>query len=167
MADYDFIIVGAGSAGCVLAERLTRSGRHRVLLLEAGGRGRSPWISLPLGYGKTFYNGSVNWKYHTETESTLAGRSGYWPRGKAVGGSGAINALVYARGLPSDFDDWEANGAVGWGWRTVEAAYSALETQVAPDGSKIGAGPIHVQDVSDQIHVSNRHFFAAEENFPN
>ena len=161
MADYDFIIVGAGSAGCVLAERLTRSGRHRVLLLEAGGRGRSPWISLPLGYGKTFYNGSVNWKYHTETESTLAGRSGYWPRGKGVGGSGAINALVYARGLPSDFDDWEANGAVGWGWRTVEAAYSALETQVAPDGSKIGAGPIHVQDVSDQIHVSNRHFFAA------
>lgn len=115
MEDFDYIIVGAGSAGCVLAERLSESGRHKVLLLEAGGRGWSPWIALPLGYGKTFYDSRVNWKYQTEPEDALAGRRGYWPRGKVVGGSGAINALVYARGLPQDFDDWAAAGAAGWG----------------------------------------------------
>lgn len=161
MTVYDFIIVGAGSAGSVLADRLSASGRHRVLILEAGGRGRSPWIALPLGYGKTFFDSRVNWKYESEPEETLGGRRGYWPRGKGVGGSGAINALVYARGLPHDFDDWEAAGATGWGWETVCRTYGALETQVAPDGTRRGAGPITVQDVSDQIHPVNRHFFAA------
>lgn len=161
MTDYDYIIIGAGSAGCVLAERLSASGRHSVLVLEAGGRGRSPWIALPLGYGKTFYDPAVNWKYETEAEDALAGRKGYWPRGKGVGGSGAINAMVYARGMPQDFEDWAAAGATGWGWSTVRETYEALETQVAPDGSRTGSGPLHVQDVSDQIHRANRHFFAA------
>jgi choline dehydrogenase len=161
MADYDYIIIGAGSAGCVLAERLSASGRHKVLVLEAGGRGRSPWIALPLGYGKTYFDPAVNWKYETEAEEALAGRKGYWPRGKVVGGSGAINALVYARGLPRDFDDWEAAGAAGWNWASVRGTYEAMETQVSPDGTHHGSGPLHVQDVSDQIHPSNRHFFAA------
>lgn len=158
---FDYIIVGAGSAGCVLAEILSASGRHSVLVLEAGGRGRSPWLSLPLGYGKTFFDPRVNWKYETEPEDTLAGRSGYWPRGKGVGGSGAINALVYARGLPQDFDDWAASGATGWGWNTVSATYEAMETRVSPDGTREGNGPLHVQDVSDQVHPATRHFFAA------
>ena len=161
MADYDYIIIGAGSAGCVLAERLSASGRHSVLVLEAGGRGRSPWIALPLGYGKTFFDPAVNWKFESEAEATLAGRKGYWPRGKAVGGSGAINALVYARGLPRDFDDWVDAGAAGWGWDTVRSTYDAMETQVGTDGSRRGNGPLHVQDVSDQIHPATRHFFAA------
>ncbi|MDP5084756.1 MAG: GMC family oxidoreductase N-terminal domain-containing protein [Yoonia sp.] len=161
MADFDYIIIGAGSAGCVLAERLSASGRHKVLVLEAGGRGRSPWISLPLGYGKTYFDPRVNWKYHSEPEETLAGRAGYWPRGKVVGGSGAINALVYARGLPRDFDDWVAAGASGWGWETVRQTYEAMETQVSADGTRRGNGPMHVQDVSDQIHHANRFFFAA------
>ncbi|WP_417733794.1 GMC family oxidoreductase [Roseovarius sp.] len=160
-AEYDFIIIGAGSAGCVLAERLSASGRHKVLILEAGGRGRSPWIALPLGYGKTFFDARVNWKYQAEPEDTLAGREAYWPRGKGVGGSGSINALVYARGLPDDFDDWEAAGATGWGWETVRQTYEAMETNVAPDGTRAGSGAMHVQDVSDQIHPVNRHFFAA------
>ncbi|MCR9127170.1 MAG: GMC family oxidoreductase N-terminal domain-containing protein [Rhodobacteraceae bacterium] len=161
MTDYDYIIVGAGSAGCVLAERLSASGRHSVLLLEAGGRDRSPWISLPVGYGRMFHDPAVNWKYQTAPDPGLDGRSGYWPRGKVVGGSGSINAMVYARGLPGDFDDWADAGATGWGWDTVSQVYAALETRVAPDGTCDGAGPIHVQDVSDQIHPVNRHFFAA------
>lgn len=161
MKDYDYIIIGAGSAGCVLAERLSASGRHSVLVLEAGGAGKSPWIALPLGYGKTYFDPKVNWKYQTEVEEALAGRSGYWPRGKGVGGSGAINALVYARGLPHDFDDWVAAGASGWGWDTVRRTYEAMETQVAADGTRRGSGPLHVQDVSDQIHPATRHYFAA------
>jgi len=163
MADYDYIIIGAGSAGCVLAERLSASGRHKVLVLEAGGAGWSPWIALPLGYGKTFFDPAVNWKYETEAETALAGRKGYWPRGKVVGGSGAINALVYARGLPRDFDDWAAAGAAGWDWAAVRETYDAIETKVSADGSRRGGGPLHVQDVSDQIHRANRHFFAASD----
>jgi choline dehydrogenase len=161
MDDFDYIIVGAGSAGCVLAERLSASGRRKVLVLEAGGRGRSPWIALPLGYGKTFFDSRVNWKFETEPEPALVGRKGYWPRGKVVGGSGAINALVYARGLPQDFDDWAASGATGWGWETVRDTYEAMETRCDPAGRRDGTGPLHVQDVSDQIHPVNRHFFAA------
>ena len=152
MIDYDYIIIGAGSAGCVLAERLSASHRHKVLVLEAGGRGRSPWISLPIGYGKSYFDAAVNWKYETEAESALAGRKGYWPRGKVVGGSGAINALVYARGLPQDFDDWAATGAEGWDWTRVRETYEALETQIGADGRRTGSGLLHVQDVSDQVH---------------
>ena len=99
MENFDYIIVGAGSAGCVLAERLTASGKARVLLLEAGGQGRSPWIALPLGYGKTYFDPAVNWKFQTVAEASLAGRQGYWPRGKCIGGSGAINAM--AEGVPA------------------------------------------------------------------
>ena len=157
MADYDYIIIGAGSAGCVLAERLSASGRHRVCVIEAGGRGRSPWIALPLGYGRCFYDPAVNWMYHTEPDPLLNDRRGYWPRGKGVGGSGAINAMIYARGLPGDFDGW----GPGWDWNTVRRTYEALETAIACDGSRTGQGPLHVQDVSDRIHPVNRHFFDA------
>lgn len=163
MENFDYIIVGAGSAGCVLADRLSVSGRHKVLVIEAGGRGWSPWITLPLGYGKTFFDPKLNWKYETEPEEALAGRVGYWPRGKVVGGSGAINALVYARGLPRDFDDWTVAGATGWDWETVHRTYEAMETRLDINGGRQGSGSLHVQDVSDQLHPVNRHFFAAAE----
>ncbi len=161
MSAFDYIIIGAGSAGCVLAERLSASGRYRVLVLEAGGADRSPWISLPLGYGKTFFHDKLNWKFVTETEESLGGRAGYWPRGKVLGGSSSINALVYVHGLPGDFDDWEAAGAMGWNWSAVAPVYDEMETRIAPDGTCEGTGPMHVQDVSDQIHPATRHFFAA------
>src|SRR5690348_520933 len=103
---YDFIIVGAGSAGCVLANRLTASGRHRVLLLEAGGADLNPWIHIPLGYGKLFADPSVNWLYQTEPQAELNGRRIPQPRGKVLGGSSSINGLVYVRGQREDFDLW-------------------------------------------------------------
>jgi choline dehydrogenase len=161
MQSHDYVIVGGGSAGCVLAERLSASGRYSVLLLEAGGRDWSPWIGLPLGYGKLFYHPRMNWQLQTEADAALDGRKGYWPRGKVLGGSGSINAMVYARGLPHDFDDWEAAGATGWGWDTVQKTYAAMETHVGTDGREVGSGPVHVQDISDQIHPTNRHFFDA------
>lgn len=157
MERFDYIVVGAGSAGCVLAERLSASGRYSVLVMEAGGKGRSPWIALPLGYGRTFYDKRVNWMYHTEPEPALDGRRMYWPQGKGIGGSGAINAMVYARGLPGDFADWPE----GWDWNTIRAAYDALETRFAPNGQSEGDGRLHVQDVSDQAHPVTRHFFDA------
>lgn len=160
MASYDYIIIGAGSAGCVLAERLSASGRHSVLVLEAGERDRSPWVRLPLGYGKTFFHPELNWRYRSDADPGLGGRSDYWPRGKVVGGSSSINALVWVRGLPNDFDDWAEAGATGWDWPLARRTFEAMETRVRADGRREGSGPLHVQDVSDQIHRVNRHFFA-------
>ena len=115
MDSFDYIVIGAGTAGCVLADRLSADGQKRVLLLEAGGSDRRFWIRTPIGYGKTFYDQAVNWKYETEPDAGLGGRRSYWPRGKVLGGSSAINAMVYCRGLPGDFDDWRAAGNPGWG----------------------------------------------------
>ncbi|WP_428673892.1 GMC family oxidoreductase [Roseibium sp.] len=161
MQQVDYIIVGAGSAGCILAERLSADPQTTVLLLEAGGTDASPWVSLPIGYGKLNADPRRTWRYMTEPDEGLAGRSITWPRGRLLGGSGSINAMVYCRGLPGDFDDWEASGAMGWSWRGVRPVYDRLETKVAPNGRRSGSGPIHVQDVKDQIHKVNRHFFAA------
>jgi choline dehydrogenase len=104
---FDYIIVGAGSAGCVLANRLSAGGKHKVLLLEAGPWDHRFWIQVPIGYGKTFYDGRYNWKYQTEPDPGLGDRKSYWPRGRVIGGSSSINAMVYVRGQAEDFDDWE------------------------------------------------------------
>ena len=103
---HDYVIIGAGSAGCVLANRLTVSGRHSVLLLEAGPRDTNPWIHIPLGYGKLFATPSVNWMYQSQPEPELNGRSVFTPRGKVLGGSSSINGLVHVRGQREDFDEW-------------------------------------------------------------
>ena len=110
---YDYVIVGAGSAGCVLAERLSRDARLRILVLEAGGSDRRFFVAMPLGYGKLFYDPAVNWMYRAEPDPGLAGQADHWPRGRIVGGSSAINAMVWIRGHPSDYDDWEAAGNPG------------------------------------------------------
>ncbi|MCB1491566.1 MAG: GMC family oxidoreductase N-terminal domain-containing protein [Rhodobiaceae bacterium] len=142
---YDFIIVGAGSAGCVLADRLSRDGRHRVLVLEAGGSDRRFYVQMPLGYGKLFLDPAVNWCYWTEPDPGLGGRRDYWPRGKILGGSSSINAMVYIRGHPADYDDWETAGNPGWGWADVFPAFKALEdNQDGADDWRATGGPLHV-----------------------
>ena len=117
--DTDYLIIGAGSAGCVLANRLSENPRNHVTLLEAGGSDKNPWIKVPIGYGKTFFDQRVNWKYHTEADPALMNRSLYWPRGKVLGGSSSINAMVYIRGQANDFNDWASKGNTGWDFDSV------------------------------------------------
>ena len=149
-ARFDFIIVGAGSAGCVLANRLTESGRHRVLLLEAGGHDRHIWIHIPLGYGKLFDNAKVNWLYKTEPEPELNNRQIIQPRGKVLGGSSSINGLLYIRGQHEDYDHWRQLGNTGWGFADVLPYFRRAEDQQrgADDFHGVG-GPLAVSDVCE------------------
>jgi choline dehydrogenase len=159
---YDFIVVGAGSAGCAVAGRLSENGKLRVLLLEAGPAARSLWIRIPIGYGRTFYDPRFNWMYETEPVPGLAGRKSYWPRGKVVGGSSAINAMVYSRGQPSDFEEWEAQGNRGWGWHDVLATYVRMEDHALGSSAWHGAGgPVHVTTIDDVAHPLTRVFIRA------
>lgn len=152
MISYDYIIVGAGSAGSVLANRLSKSGRYSVLLLEAGGSDLRPYVQLPIGYGKTYYDQRVNWKYETEPVESLNGRTSYWPRGRVLGGSSSINAMVYVRGHQSDYAQWEA-AAAGWGWQDVEPLFRRMEAWQGQSDSRRGrVGPLAVTDISAQAH---------------
>ena len=162
--DYDFIVIGAGSAGCVVASRLTEDGRHRVLLLEAGPSDRRIWVQIPMGYGKTFYDRHVNWMYHTEPVPGLANRVNYWPRGKILGGSSSINAMVYFRGQKEDFDEWEALGNRGWAWKHVLRYYRKIEDHALGESDDHGAhGPLHVTDISREAHPLCQAFIRAGE----
>ncbi len=161
MSSFDHIIIGAGSAGCVLADRLSRSGRDRVLVLEAGGSDNRFWIRTPVGYGRTFTDASVNWKYQTQADPGTDSRTMYWPRGRVVGGSSSINALVYCRGLPSDFDDWRELGNPGWGWDDVRPYFERSECFVDARGNTRGDGPLYVTDVEPQLHPTCFYFLQA------
>ena len=162
MTAFDYIIVGAGSAGCVLANRLSASGRHRVLLLEAGGSDRRLRIQMPIGYGLSFYDPSINWMFRTEPEASLNGRAGYWPRGKVLGGSSAINAMVYIRGQHADFYRWRVLGNPGWGWDEVLPYFRKMESFASgPDPWRGHQGPLHVSDVSQQVHPLCQPFLRA------
>jgi choline dehydrogenase len=136
VSDADYIIVGAGSAGCVLANRLSANGRHRVLLLEAGPRDRSLWIHLPIGYGKTMFHPVYNWGFYTDPEPNMNDRRVYWPRGRGLGGSSSINGLIYVRGQPEDYDRWEALGSPGWGWKDVLPYFERSEMACSDIGEK-------------------------------
>jgi choline dehydrogenase len=159
--DYDYIIIGAGSAGCVLAERLSAGGPGRVLVLEAGGTDRRFWIKTPIGYGRTFADAAVNWKYQCQPSPGLNGRSIYWPRGRVIGGSSSINALVYCRGIPQDFDDWRSLGNAGWGWEDVRPYFERTERRVDAAGRTSGEGPLDVKDVTPFLHPMRRNWLDA------
>ena len=158
---FDYIIVGAGTAGCVLANRLTEGGKYTVLLLEAGGSDRSIWIQMPIGYGRTFFDRRINWMYDTQPVEALGGRSSYWPRGKVIGGSGSINAMVYVRGQPRDFDDWRDFGNLGWGWDDVLPFFKKSEDFDWHSAHHGRGGLQHVTDISNVAHPICHSFIEA------
>jgi choline dehydrogenase len=150
MSVFDFIIVGAGSAGCVLANRLSANERYRVALLEAGPRDNNLWIHLPIGYGKTMWDAKLNWQFYTEPEPNMEGRRIYWPRGRVLGGSSAINGLIVVRGQPRDYDHWRDLGNPGWGWDDVLPYFIKLESNSEfgeKDQLHGTAGPLRVTSI--------------------
>jgi len=160
--DVDYIIIGAGSAGCVLADQLTEGGRNKVLVLEAGGSDYRFWVQVPLGYGRTFWDPSVNWSYRAEPDPGLAGQTDYWPRGKVLGGSSSINAMVYIRGNPADYDDWAAAGNPGWGWSDVLPVFRAMEHNEDGASDFRGVnGKLNISDVSEFLHPLARIYLKA------
>ncbi len=143
--NFDFIVVGAGSAGCVLANRLSADPRNTVALVEAGGKDTSPWIHIPVGYFKTMGNPNTDWCYKTEPDPGINGRSINWPRGKVLGGSSSINGLLYVRGQAEDYDGWRQLGNAGWGWDDVFPYFKRSETWENNNSEYRGTdGPLHV-----------------------
>ena len=161
MTTFDYIIVGAGSAGCVLADKLSANGRHSVLLIEAGPSDRRFWVQTPIGYGATYTDPKVNWRFYSEAEAGLGNRKMYVPRGKVLGGSSSINALVYHRGQSSDYDDWKRAGNVGWDYNSILPFFECFENVVGSDQqSQNISGKLTITDVADQYHPIKSAFFA-------
>jgi choline dehydrogenase len=161
---FDFIIVGAGSAGCVLANRLSTNGRYRIALLEAGPRDNSLWIHLPIGYGKTMWDAKVNWRFYTDPEPNMDGRQIYWPRGRVLGGSSAINGLIVVRGQPPDYDRWRDLGNSGWGWDDVLPYFIKLEnnSEFGEDQLHGTTGPQRVTSITRRHELIEAFIAAAE-----
>ncbi len=150
--EFDFVVVGAGSAGCVLAGNLSASGKHSVLLLEAGPDRDGFWIKTPIGYGHSIVNEAVNWMYASEPEAGLGGRKIPVPRGRIVGGSSAINAMVYMRGTKNDYDEWEAEGCPDWSWDKVLASYKMIENHCVGGIWHGTDGPLQVTSRASVAH---------------
>src|SRR6478609_1006145 len=148
MADeFDYIVTGAGSAGCVLANRLSESGKHRVLLLEAGGKDSSFWIHVPMGYAKTFVDPKVNWMFESEPEARLNNRTMYQPRGKVLGGTSSINGMIYMRGHAADYDQWRQLGNEGWDYESVLPYFRKAEDNERGESEFHGTGgPLRVSN---------------------
>lgn len=161
---YDFIVIGAGSAGCALANRLTENPAHRVLLLEAGGRDHNPWLHIPVGYYRTIFNDKYNWGYQTEPEPELENRQIAWPRGRVLGGSSAINGLVYIRGQRQDFQLWRQMGNQGWDWDDVLPYFKKAEDQERGANALHGeGGPLGVSDLKETHEIVEAYINACDE----
>ncbi|RAP41126.1 glucose-methanol-choline oxidoreductase [Rhodovulum viride] len=160
---FDYVIVGGGTAGCILAEALSRSGRASVLLCEAGGEARSPWITIPAGFYKLLTNPAYNWGFWSEAEPATRNRRIAIPRGKGLGGSTLINGMIYVRGQPQDYDLWAARGCTGWGWADVLPHFRALERWAGPDpdGMRGKDGPLPVCEVVEKNPVGQAFLDAA------
>src|SRR5271169_1159226 len=162
--EFDYIVVGAGSAGCVLANRLSADGKYSVLLLEAGPKDSNVWIHVPLGYGKLFKEKTVNWMYQTEPEPGLNGRQVFQPRGKVLGGSSSINGLLYIRGQHEDYDRWRQHGNNGWGFDDVLPYFKKAEDQQRGTDEFHGVGgPLPVSDLGHPDPLSAAFIAAAVE----
>jgi choline dehydrogenase len=161
---FDYIIVGAGSAGCVLANRLTASGKHRVLLLEAGPKDRNPWLHIPLGYGKLFTDRRLNWCYATEPQPECYGRKVIAPRGKVLGGTSSINGLIYIRGQADDFNHWRQIGNTGWSFDDVLPYFrKAEDNERGADALHGIGGPLAVSNMRDRHPLADAYIEAAQQ----
>ncbi len=161
---FDYIVTGAGSAGCAVAGRLSESGDHRVLLLEAGPPDRNPWIHIPMGFSRLFADPSVNWMYESEPEPQLGNRTMYQPRGKVLGGTSSINGMVYMRGNAGDYDEWRQRGCTGWSYDDVLPFFKKAENQQrGPDAFHGVGGPLTVSDQPRHSELADRVVAAAIE----
>ena len=164
MENFDYIIIGAGSAGCVLANRLSKNPKNKVLLLEAGGKDNYPWIHIPVGYYKTMHNPKVDWCFRTEKDETMNNRSIRYPRGKTLGGSSSINGLLWIRGQSNDYDNWRQQGNKGWGWDDVLPYFIKSENNELGKGKfHSDEGPIMVANKKIKLKMLDEFINAAEE----
>ena len=164
MSEFDIIIVGAGSAGSIAANRLSQDQNLKILILEAGPNNFHPMIKIPLGYGMTFYNKSINWKFYTSPQLHLNNRKLYCPRGKVVGGSSSINAMIYARGFSSDFRNWTYDDSPLWSWENIRNTYEKMEKKIILRDNETTTSQIVVNNVSSQHHsILNNYFLGAKE----
>ena len=163
MENFDIVIVGAGSAGCIVANKIINNTNYKVLLLEAGPSDNNPVIQVPLGYGMTFYHKNMNWNFYSEIQKNLHNREIYYPRGKVLGGSGSINAMIYARGLRSDFENWDLSK--DWSWESIKTTYEQIEFAVNDNTKRLPSNKVPVNDISKQHHPILKNFFDASKDF--
>jgi choline dehydrogenase-like flavoprotein len=163
MEEFDFVIAGGGTAGCILANRLSQDGKYRVLMIEAGADGSNMWVSIPAGFSKLLVDPEFNWRFQTEPEENVGNRVIAVPRGKGVGGSTLINGGIYVRGQAQDYDAWEAAGASGWSFRDVEPYFRRVENYANGGAARGTDGPMHVMQVRERYPVSDAFLRAARE----